>query len=73
MKRRRFRALAAVAAGALLLGTALTVLITSPAKADSSLGSGFLFLGLTAESGGERAGKISVGCARAENVRRARP
>jgi hypothetical protein len=37
-----------------LFGTALTVLITSPATADSSLGSGFLSLGLFAESGGER-------------------
>jgi hypothetical protein len=37
-----------------LLGTALTVLVTSPAKADSGLGSGFLSLGLFAESGGER-------------------
>jgi hypothetical protein len=54
VNRPRARALALVAAGAVVFGTALTGLVAGSAKADSTPGSGFLFLGLFSEAGGER-------------------
>lgn len=52
MKRRR--ALSVIAAGTLALGGGVVGLVVDQASADSSLGSGFLSLGLFAEAGGER-------------------
>src|SRR3954468_535769 len=54
MNRRRIRALAVTSAGVVLLGTALTALLMPTARADTGSPQDFLFLGLSAEAGGER-------------------